>query len=67
MRSFGSTEMLGGDACFKDPWVWERSTDRVLVMEHMDGTGVGEDAINRLPQEDRNEVHSPSPYCPAQY
>jgi aarF domain-containing kinase len=31
------------------PWVWEGSTDRVLVMEHMGGTSVGEDAINRLP------------------
>jgi hypothetical protein len=30
------------------PWVWEGSTDRVLVMEHMGGTSVGEDAINRL-------------------
>jgi len=29
------------------------STDRVLVMEHMDGTSVGEDAMNRLSQEDR--------------
>jgi aarF domain-containing kinase len=56
MRSFGSLERLGGDARFKVPWVWEGSTDRVLVMEHMDGTSVGEDAINRLPQEDRNEV-----------
>jgi len=56
MRSFGSLERLGADARFKVPWVWEGSTDRVLVMEHMDGTSVGEDAINRLPQEDRNEI-----------
>ena len=59
MRSFGSPEKLGADARFKVPWVWKGSTDRVLVMEHMDGTGVGEDAIHRLPQEDRNEVRSP--------
>ncbi|KAI0262262.1 ABC1 family-domain-containing protein [Russula aff. rugulosa BPL654] len=56
MRSFGSLEKLGADARFKVPWVWEGSTDRVLVMEHMDGTGVGEDVIHRLPQEDRNEI-----------
>lgn len=62
MRSFGSLEKLGTDARFKVPWVWEGSTDRVLVMEHMDGTGVGEDVIHRLPQEDRNEVRSPLPY-----
>jgi predicted unusual protein kinase regulating ubiquinone biosynthesis (AarF/ABC1/UbiB family) len=38
MRSFGSPERLGADGRFKVPWVWEGSTDRVLVMEHMDGT-----------------------------
>ena len=62
MRSFGSLEKLGADARFKVPRVWEGSTDRVLVMEHMGRTSVGEEAINRLPQEDRNEVHSPPPY-----
>lgn len=66
MRSFGSLEKLGADARFKVPWVWEGSTDRVLVMEHMGGTSVGEDAIHHLPQEDRNEVRSPPPYRLAQ-
>ena len=66
MRSFGSLERLGADARFKVPWVWEGSTDRVLVVEHMESTVIGEDAINRLPQEDRNEVCSPPPYRPAQ-
>ena len=56
MRSFGNYERLGGDARFKVPWVWEGSTDRVLVMEHVGGTSVGDDAIFRLPQADRNEV-----------
>jgi aarF domain-containing kinase len=56
MRSFGGPERLGDDARFKVPWVWEGSTDRVLVMEHVDGTSVGEDLIYRLPQADRNEV-----------
>ena len=56
MRSFGSLVRLGSDARFKVPWVWDGSTERVLVMEHVDGTSVGEDVINRLPQVDRNEV-----------
>jgi aarF domain-containing kinase len=61
MRSFGSPQRLGGDARFKVPWVWEGSTDRVLVMEYVDGTSVGGDAVHHLPQADRNEVR-PSPY-----
>ena len=56
MRSFGSTERLGGDGRFKVPWVWDGSTDRVLVMEYVDGTSVGGDAVHRLPQADRDEV-----------
>ena len=66
MRSFGSLERLGADACFRVPWVWKGSTDWVLVMEHMDGTSIREDAINRLSQEERNEVRFPPPYCPVQ-
>ena len=62
MRSFGSPEKLGADARFKVPWVWEGSTDRVLGMEHMNRTSVGEEEINPLSQEDRNEVHSTPPY-----
>ncbi len=61
MRSFGGAERLGGDGRFKVPWVWEGSTDRVLVMEHVDGTSVGEDAVHRLPQVDRDEVRSTPP------
>jgi aarF domain-containing kinase len=56
MRSFRSEERLGSDARFKVPWVWEGSTDRVLVMEYVDGISVGGEAVHRLPQADRNEV-----------
>lgn len=56
MRSFGSAQRLGSDGRYKVPWVWEGSTDRVLVMEHVDGTSVGADAVHRLPQADRDEV-----------
>jgi aarF domain-containing kinase len=58
MRSFRKPERLGGDARFKVPWVWDGSTDRVLVMEHVDGTNVGGDAVHHLSQADRNEVRS---------
>jgi aarF domain-containing kinase len=65
MRSFGSAERLGGDERFKVPWVWEGSTDRVLVMELVDGTSVGGDAVHRLPQADRDEVRLPRPPPPS--
>jgi aarF domain-containing kinase len=58
MRSFGSSERLGSDARFKVPWVWEGSTDRVLVMEYVDGISVGGDTVHHLPQADRDEVCS---------
>jgi hypothetical protein len=50
MRSFGSLERLGAEARFKVPWVWEGSTDRVLVMEHVGGTSVGEDVRTVFPK-----------------
>jgi aarF domain-containing kinase len=56
MRSFRGEERLGRDARFKVPWVWEGSTDRVLVMEYVDGISVGGETVQRLPQADRNEV-----------
>ena len=58
LRSFGSPEKLGSDPRFKVPWVWEGSTDRVLVMEYVEGASVGGDAVHSLPQEDRDEVRS---------
>ena len=58
LRSFGSPERLGGDPRFKVPWVWEGSTNRVLVMEYVEGASVGGDWVHSLPQEDRNEVRS---------
>ncbi|KAJ7621624.1 ABC1-domain-containing protein [Mycena polygramma] len=56
LRAFGAPECLGGDARFKVPWVWEGSTERVLVMEHVGGTSVGEATIGRLDQRDRDEI-----------
>ncbi|KAJ6476371.1 ABC1-domain-containing protein [Mycena sanguinolenta] len=56
LRAFGAPEILGGDERFKVPWVWDGSTDRVLVMEHVDGTSVGEAGISQLDQRDRNDI-----------
>lgn len=59
LRRYSSAELLGQDPRFKIPWVWEGSTDRVLVMEHVDGVSVGELSMSTLPQEERNEVLVP--------
>jgi aarF domain-containing kinase len=58
MHAFGSPERLGGDVRVKVPWVWEGSTDRVLVMEYVDGVSIGRDSVDRLPQADHDEVRS---------
>lgn len=55
-RRFASPEFLGEDKRFRVPWVWDGSTDRVLVMQQMDGASVGGDVIDSLSQEERNEV-----------
>jgi aarF domain-containing kinase len=56
LRMFGSPSLLGKDSRFKVPWVWEGSTNRVLVMERLDGISVGEANVNSLSQRDRNDV-----------
>jgi len=62
LRRYRSVGLLGQDPRFKIPWVWEGSTDRVLVMEHVDGVSVGELSVQTLPQEERNEVSGPVVY-----
>jgi aarF domain-containing kinase len=56
ITKFGSPSFLGNDSRFKVPWVWEGSTETVLVMEHVDGISVGEAAVWALSQTDRNDV-----------
>ncbi|KAF5348730.1 hypothetical protein D9758_006816 [Tetrapyrgos nigripes] len=58
LRLFGSSQYLGNDPRFKVPWAWEGSTDRVLVMERMDGISVGEAEISNLSQGERNYIAS---------
>ena len=56
LKRYGAPECLGEDARFKVPWVWPGSTERVLVMEHVEGVSIGDAVIGALPQEERNEV-----------
>ncbi|KAH9942839.1 ABC1-domain-containing protein [Amylocystis lapponica] len=49
-------EASGGDPRFKVPWVWEGSTERVLVMEYVEGVSVGGAAISALSQRERNDI-----------
>ena len=58
MHAFGSPERLGGDTRFKVPWVWEGSTNWVLVMEYIDSISISRDSVDRLPQADHDEVRS---------
>lgn len=64
LQRYNSAGLLGQDSRFKIPWVWEGSTNRVLVMEHVDGVSVGEPSVSALPQEERNEVLEPSDVHP---
>ncbi|THH29978.1 hypothetical protein EUX98_g4215 [Antrodiella citrinella] len=56
LRRFGDSSHLGEDSRFKVPWVWEGSTDRILVMEHVDGVSVGGSVIDELSQQDKNDI-----------
>jgi hypothetical protein len=56
LRKFGSSSFLGNDPRYKIPWVWDGSTDRVLVMQHVNGVSVGGRVIDKLSQKDKNDV-----------
>ncbi|KAG6849377.1 hypothetical protein H0H93_008981, partial [Arthromyces matolae] len=56
LTKFGSPELLGDDPRFKVPWVWEGSTNSVLVMERVHGTSVGDADINGLSKRDRDDI-----------
>ncbi|KAH7882197.1 ABC1-domain-containing protein [Phlebopus sp. FC_14] len=56
LRRYNTPELLGQDIRFKIPWVWEGSTNRVLVMEHVDGVSVGDPLVAALLQVERNEI-----------
>lgn len=56
LRKFASPEYLGNDPQYKVPWVWDGSTEQVLVMEHVNGVSVGGSIIDSLNQQDRNDI-----------
>ena len=58
LRSLGSPERHGGNPRVRVPWVWDGSTNQVLLMEYVEGASVSGDAVDSLPQEDRDEVRS---------
>lgn len=58
LQMFRRKEFLGGDERFKVPWVWEGSTDGVLVMERVEGVSVGEAQRLELSQRDRDDVRT---------
>ena len=61
LTKFRSPAFLGNDFRYKVPWVWEGSTDTVLVMEHVDGISVGEGVVGGLSQADRDYVSQSLP------
>ncbi|KAH8105713.1 ABC1-domain-containing protein [Phellopilus nigrolimitatus] len=57
-RFFASEEGIGSDGRFRVPWVWDGSTDRVLVMQHMGGVSVGGNVVDTLSQDSRDQIAS---------
>lgn len=55
-RFFASNEGVGRDRRFRVPWIWQGSTERILVMENMDGVSVGGNVVDSLSQESRDQV-----------
>lgn len=57
MRKYRNMDFIKLDSRYRVPWVWDGSTEQVLVMERMNGSSVGGDIIGMLSQDDRNQVH----------
>jgi aarF domain-containing kinase len=49
---------LERDERFTVPWAWERSTQRVLVMQHVSGVSIGAQDVAGLPQAERDEARA---------
>jgi aarF domain-containing kinase len=65
LQRFASPSYLGEDPRFKIPWVWQGSSDTVLVMERVGGVGVGDvssgiaeetSGMSPLKTQDRNDI-----------
>ncbi|EJD05228.1 ABC1-domain-containing protein [Fomitiporia mediterranea MF3/22] len=58
IRFFCSENAVGNDSRFRVPWVWNGSTERVLVMQRMDGVSVGGNVVDSLSQYSRDQIAS---------
>ena len=58
IRKYRNTNSIISDSRYRVPWVWDGSTEQVLVMERMNGVSVGSNIVNKLSQGDRNQVHT---------
>ncbi|KAJ3534984.1 hypothetical protein NMY22_g6694 [Coprinellus aureogranulatus] len=56
LQRFASPSYLGSDPRFKIPWVWEGSSDTVLVMERVGGVGVGDISSGPTPVDETGDV-----------
>ncbi|TFK37522.1 ABC1 family-domain-containing protein [Crucibulum laeve] len=56
LKTFRDPDHLGNDPRFKVPWVWDGSTNTVLVMERVEGVSVGEADASRLSIKDRDDI-----------
>jgi ABC1 atypical kinase-like domain len=58
IRKYREMDFIKLGSRYRVPWVWDGSTEKVLVMERMNGLSVGGDMVNTLSQDDRNQVLS---------
>ncbi|KAF8582538.1 ABC1-domain-containing protein [Ramaria rubella] len=58
IRKYRNMDPIRSDSRYKVPWVWDDSTEQVLVMERMGGVSVGGDFVHTISQEDRDEIAS---------
>ncbi|KAF5377713.1 hypothetical protein D9757_009379 [Collybiopsis confluens] len=57
LEKFRSPEFLGGDSRFHVPWASSISSDRVLVMEYVEGgVSLGSELITALPQKEKDNI-----------
>ena len=57
IRKYRDIASISLDSRYRVPWVWDGSTEQVLVMERMNGLSVGGNIVSTLSQDDRNQVH----------
>ncbi|KIK69169.1 hypothetical protein GYMLUDRAFT_67849 [Collybiopsis luxurians FD-317 M1] len=57
LQKFRSPEFLGSDSRFHIPWASSVSTDKVLIMEYIEGgISLGSELVMALPQEEKDKI-----------